>query len=176
MEKVTHFISAHPGQAALFGGVAVLALIYFFGRGNSGGQNTGDAALRNAYFQAEAIQAQSGAAIQVANIQAGRDTALATIGTQGKIADDTLWSNTSLAITQSNNQTAVAALPYATENNLIGALAGVASQTKTTTTQKSNSGFFGIGGGSSQSTTVAPTDAALHAGDYLSTLANGLFH
>lgn len=177
MEKIKAFIHQHPAQAALMGGVAVLAVLYFFGRsgGSNQGQGAQEAALQNAYFQAEAIQAQAGSNIQVANIQANRDTTLAQIGSNAKVQDDTLWANNSLAITQSNNQTTIASLPYATESELISSLAGVASQTQTTTTQKSSGGFFGIGAGSSASTVTKPTDSAIHAGNYLSELANNLF-
>lgn len=177
MEKIGSFVKAHPVQTALMAGAAVVVLYFVLGGGgssSSSGSNQ-EAALQNAYFQAEGLQAQSGAAIQVANINASAATDQAQIAATTSVANNTTWANTDLGITESNNQSATAALPYATEDNLISALSGIASQTQTTTTQKKSSGFFGIGGGSSAITTTAPTTAALNAANYLSELSNGNF-
>jgi len=172
MEKVTAFIHSHPLQAVLLGGVAVLAVLYIMRSGSSSNSAAASqSSLNSSYYQAEAIQAQSGAAIQVANINASATTAQTKIAADTSIANNSTWATADTTMNANNLTAATAALPYATENNLISALAGVASQTTTTTS--SDNGFFGIGGGSS--TTTSSTNAAQHASDYLSTLVNGLY-
>jgi hypothetical protein len=170
MENVKAFFHKHPIESALLGGAAIIALyIAFKPRASSdGGQ---EAALQNAYFQAEAIQAQSGAAIQVANIQAGRDTAIAKLAADTSTTNATTWANEDIAVTNSNNDAAIAGYPYALQAGVINSLASIAGQTQTT--QKSSSGFFGIG--ASNKTTTQPTQAALSASEYLNEIANGLF-
>jgi hypothetical protein len=172
MENVKAFFHKHPIESALLGTVAIIAL-YFALRtpASSSGNNGAEAALQNAYFQAEGIQAQSGAAIQVANIQAGRDTAIATLGADVSKSNATTWANENMFNTQSNNQTAVAAYPYQVENNIINSLSDIAGQTQTVA--KQSSGFFGIGAGNKVVT--SPTPGALSASQYLAELANGLY-
>lgn len=177
MNKIVSYAKEHPIATALMAGVAIVAVFYFTSAGSSSssGQSSDQLALQNAYFQAEGLQAQSGAAIQVANINASAATDQAQIAATTSVANNTTWANTDLGITQSNNQSATAALPYAEEDNLISALSGIASQTQTTSTANKSSGFFGIGAGSSAVTTTAPTTAALNAANYLSELSNGNF-
>ena len=170
MDNIKEFFNKHPIESAILGVVTLIALYYAFRPAPSSG-NADQAALQNAYFQAEGLQAQSGAAIQIANINAGRDTAIATLAADVSKTNATTWANENTAITESNNQTAVAAFPYQLESSLIGSLTTVAGQTQTT--KKSSSGFFGIGGGSKEIT--SPTPGALSASQYLSELANGLF-
>jgi hypothetical protein len=174
MEKLTAFAKTHPTETALLGGVALIALYFvFFSGGSSSSGNSEQAALQNAYFQAEGLQAQSGAAIQVANINANAATSLAQIQSANDQFDNSTWATADQAINASNNQAATAALPYAEESNLISALAGVSSQTVTTSKQSSSGGFLGIGAGSSSKTTTQPTSAALNAAQYLEELAAG---
>jgi hypothetical protein len=173
MGKITSFIKGHPVETALLAGVAAIALYYLYASNSSSSGANQEAALQNAYFQAEGLQAQAGAAIQVANINANAATTLNQQNTNASVVNNSTWATADTTISESNNQTATAALPYAEESDLIGALAGVASQTSTTTQQSSSSGFLGIGGGSSSSTTTGPTASALAAGNYLDELSNG---
>lgn len=175
-DRIKTFFHAHPIESVLLGGVAILAL-YFALRPSSStnAAATQEGQLQNAYFQAESIQAQSNAAVQVAGITTSAQTAQTQIAANASTANATTYADEDTAINASNNNTAVAALPFAEESNLIGALSGVASQTSTTTNNNSSSGFFGIGAGNSSSTTVAPTTAANNAGEYLDELVNGSF-
>lgn len=172
MINVVELAKDHPVESVIVGGAAVLALFYVF-RSPSG--NASDAAqesaLQNAYFQAEAIQAQSGAAVQTAQISANQNVAIAKLAADTQQNSDTLWSANSLAVTQSNNDAQTAALPYMTESALIDALAGVSQQTQTT--KKASSGFLGIG--ASQKSVTTSTPAAIQASDYLSELAHGMY-
>lgn len=173
MNKVISFAKEHPAQVALLAGVAVLAVFYFMGGSGSSnsGQASQEAALQNAYFQAEAIQAQSGASIQNTNTKAAAAVAINQQNVGASTANATTWASEATAVNASNNAAATAALPYATEDQLIGALANVSSQTQTTTSK--SGGFFGIGGGSKQVTTSTP--AAISASNYLDELVNGLY-
>ena len=170
LAPVKTFFHAHPIESALLGGVGLIALYLAF-KPSGGGQASQEAALQNSYFQAESIQAQSNAAVQVAGITSSAQTAQTQIAANVSTTNATTYANEAVAINNSNNNSAVSALPYATESNLISALSGVAGQTATTSS--SSSGFFGIGGGSK--TTVAPTSAAVSAGNYLDELVNGLY-
>ena len=169
-DKVKSFFHQHPIESALLGGVAIIALYFAFKPAANSGQASQEAQLQNAYFQAEGIPAQSNAAVQVATIQSSAQTAQTQIAANVSTTNATTYANEATAINSSNNNSAVAALPYATENSLIDALMGVSQQT--TTTSKSSSGFFGIGAGSN--TTTAPTSAANDAASYLEELVNGL--
>lgn len=178
MEKVTAFFHKHPVESALLAAVAVIALYFAFKPSASSGANNQQAALQNAYFQAEGLQAQSGAAIQVANINAGRDVAIAGIAGSTSTANATTYANESVANTAANDAAQTAGYPYqiqaaqiGVQNNAITQLGTVAGQTQTVT--NSSSGFFGIGGGSSTST--SSTAAATSAASYLAELANGNF-
>jgi hypothetical protein len=174
MENPISFVKEHPVESALLAGVSLIVLYVVFAGGSSSNDG-GQAALQNAYFNAESIQAQSGAEIQVANINAGRDTALATIASNASTTNNTTWAAADQAINASNNQAAIAALPYAEESNLISALAGLSSQTQTTQSNKSSSGFFGIGASNKTTVKTSPTPAAESAAQYLETIVNGLF-
>jgi hypothetical protein len=175
MESIKAFFHKHPIESALLGGVAVIALyLALKPTGNSGAANQ-EAQLQADYFQAEGIQAQSNAAVQIAGITTSAQTAQTQIAANASTTNATTYANLDEAINESNNNTAVAALPYATENNLISALAGVTNQTTTTSTSSNDSGFFGIGASSGTNTTTTPTIAATNAAQYLDELSNGLF-
>jgi hypothetical protein len=175
VEHIKAFFHNHPIESVLLGGVAIIALYLAFKPASASSANNGEAQLQQDYFQAEGIQAQSNAAIQVAGITTSATTAQTQIAANASTANATTYANEDEAINTSNNNTAVAALPYAEESNLIGALSGVASQTSTTTSQGSSGGFLGIGASNSTSTTTAPTQAANSAGEYLDELLNGSF-
>lgn len=172
MERIKAFFHAHPIESAILGVVAIFALYLAL---RPAPKSNGEAALQQDYFAAEGIQAQSNAAVQVATINNSGQTARTQIAADVSTTNAATYAGLDEAINTSNNNTAIAALPYAEESSLIGALSGVASQTKTTTSNSSDSGFFGLGAGNSSSTTVAPTLAAQNAGEYLSSLAGGLF-
>lgn len=178
MEHIKAFFHKHPVESALLGGVAVIAL-YFAFKPAPASANNGEAQLQADYFAAEGIQAQSNAAVQVAGITTSAQTAQTQIAAGVSTTNATTYANLDEQINDSNNQAAVSALPYETENNLIGALEGISGQTtsSSTTTGSSTSGFLGIGAGSDTKTvnTSAPTSAAQHAADYLESLTNGLF-
>lgn len=175
MGHIKEFFHKHPIESALLAGVAVIALYFALKPSSGNAAANQEAQLQNAYFQAESIQAQSNAAVQVAGITTSAQTAQTQIAANASTQNATTYANADVAINADNNQSAVAALPYAEESNLINALAGVASQTQTTTSQSSSGGFFGIGAHSGTTTTTAPTQAAQSAGQYLSELTNGLF-
>lgn len=179
MEKVSALIKAHPLEATLLGGVAVIALLYFFGSSSSGSSSgaSDEAAQQAAYFNAENIQAQTGAAVQIAGINANASTAQTQLNDTASTTINSTWATTDLAETNSNNQTATSALPFAAESNLVDALAGIAGQTTTTTSQTgASSGFFGIGSSPAKSTSITTsTPAAESASTYLEELANGNF-
>jgi hypothetical protein len=164
-------IKEHPVEALLLGGVALVALYYLFA--GSGGSSNPNAAVDAAYFQATAQQAQAGDALQAVQIQTQGQTDLATIAANASQANNTTWANTDLSITQSNNQAATAAAPYAAEESLYNALEGVASLPGSTETVTSKStGFFGLGGGSKTTSTYVPNPAATAAGSELASLVN----
>ncbi len=175
MEHIKAFFHKHPIESALLGGVAIIALYLALKPSPASNGNSQEAALQQAYFQAEGIQAQSNAAIQVAGITTSAQTAQTQIAANASTTNATTYANLDTTINAQNNNTAIASLPYAEESQLIDALAGVSSQSTTTTSQNTDSGFLGIGAGSSASTTTAPTAAASHAADYLASLSNGLF-
>lgn len=168
MEKLKAFVKSHPMETALLAGVSLVALYYLFSSG-SGGEQSQQGALQSAYFAAETTQAQTGAAIQVANINAGASVAEAQLAAGTQQNSDNVWSSTALAETQSNNQAATSALPYAAEDNIVNALSNVASQTQTSQTK--SSGFFGLGAGAKSVTTSTP--AAMQASTYLDEIAAG---
>lgn len=174
MEHFKAFFHKHPIESALLGGVAIIALYIAFKPAPTAADN-GEAQLQADYFQAEGIQAQSNAAVQVAGITTSAQTAQTQIAADVSTTNATTYANLDEAINTSNNQTAVASLPYAEESQLIDALAGLSGQSVTTTSSSSSGGFFGIGAGSSNNTTTKPTDAASHAADYLESLVNGLY-
>ena len=169
LEQAKHFLHAHPIESTIIGGVAVIAL-YIALKPAPAASNSGEAALQNAYFQAEGIQAQSNAAVQVASITTSAQTAQTQIAADASTATATTYANEQTAINSSNNNAAIASLPYQTENSLIQALLGVAGQTQSSSS--SSGGFFGIGAGTKTST--GPTPAASSAAEYLSELVNGL--
>lgn len=173
MEKLTHLIKEHPMQSVLLGGVAIIALLYIYGKtsGGSTQSSSDNGAAQNAYFNAENIQAQTGAAVQIANINASASTANTQLTTAADVANNTTWAAADTSMATIQGQTATAALPYAEESTLIDALAGISTQTQTTTS-KSN-GFFGIGG--SNKTVTSPTANATTATDFLAQLVNGLY-
>jgi hypothetical protein len=174
VEHIKAFFHKHPIESALLAGVAVIAL-YFALKPAPASSNNGEAQLQQDYFAAEGIQAQSNAAIQVAGITTSAQTAQTKIAADTSTANANIYATLDQNINASNNNTAIAALPYAEESQVINALSGVSSQTVTKSSSSSSGGFFGIGAGSNNSTTTTPTDAATHAGDYLASLANGLF-
>lgn len=171
LENVTGFFHKHPIESVLLGGVAIIALYVAFKPSGASNQASQEAALQANYFNAESIQAQSNAAVQVADITTSATTAQTQIAANTSTANATTYANEAMEINDSNNNSAVAALPFASEDNLISALYGVSQQTSTTTS-KSN-GFFGIGG--SNKTTTAPTTAANSASSYLDELVNELY-
>lgn len=174
MEAIKSFLHKHPIESVLLGGVALIALYVAFKPAPAAADN-GQAQLQADYFQAEGIQAQSNAAIQVAGITTSAQTAQTAIAADVSKTNATTYANLSENINTSNNNAAVAALPYHEEDSLIAALSGLSGQSVTTTTQNSDSGFFGIGASSGSKTTTTPTNAASHAADYLESLVNGLF-
>lgn len=167
MEHIKAFFHKHPIESALLGVVGIIALYFAF---KPAPASNGEAQLQQDYFAAEGIQAQSNAAVQVATINTGAQTAQTQIAANVSTANATTYANLDEAINTSNNNSAVAALPYAEESNLIAALSGVTNQTQSKSS--SSSGFFGIGAGNS--TTVTPTPAATNAANYLDELVNGL--
>ena len=174
MEHIKAFFHNHPIESALLGGVAIIAL-YLALKPAPASSNNGEAQLQQDYFAAEGIQAQSNAAVQIAGINDSGLTSRTKIAADASTTNAATYAALDTTINAQNNNTAIASLPYAEESQLIDALAGVSSQSVTTTSQNTDSGFFGIGAGSSASTTTTPTPAASHAADYLASLSNGLF-
>lgn len=87
-DKIVSWVEAHPGESILIGGAGVLGIMWllgFFSSSGSGGSSQGNN-LASAYYGAEAQQAVVGGQIQVANIQATRDTAIAALETNGATA------------------------------------------------------------------------------------------
>ena len=175
MEKFKAFFHKHPIESALLGGVALIALYIAIRPSSNNSGASQEAALQNAYFQAESIQAQSNAAVQIAGITTSAQTVQTQIAANVSTHNADTYAALDQAVNESNNQAAVAALPYQEESYLIQALSGVAGQTQTSTINKANSGFLGIGASQSSTTTTTPTTAASHAADYLNELVNGLF-
>jgi hypothetical protein len=171
LEHVKAFFHRHPVESALLAGVAVIALYYALKPSAASSGQSQEAQLQADYFQAEGIQAQSNAAVQIAGITTSAQTSQTQINDTAAQNIATTYANENTAVNASNNALSAAALPYAEQATLIQGLTSVAGQT--TTTQKSSSGFLGIGAGSK--TTVAPTQAALDASHYLGELVNGSF-
>lgn len=182
LKAVTSFAKEHPVELGV--GVAVVGLgaLYVLGFFSSSSSPGGvDPNLASAFYGAQAQEAASGNALQMTEINAKTAEAIAQIEGGVSTTNATTWANTDLAMTVSNNQTAMAAAPYAVESDAISAYAAIASlPPTTTTTTKKSSGFLGLGalfGGGSKSTVTkqTPNPAAVNAAQNLSTLINGLY-
>ena len=164
------YVKQHP--VAIGMGVFVLGVGFLLLRGSGGSGGSTDASLGAAYYQALSSQSSNQTALAIAQTQATSSTAQTQIAADTYTSAQNTWAATSLATTQANNSAAVSMAPYATEQELIATLGSVASLPGSTTTKKSN-GFFGIGGGVSQ--TYTPNPAATSAASELSQLLSG-FH
>lgn len=137
----------------------------FFSPSAAASGATDNSAAVGSYYDAVNADAQANAAEVIAHDQTTAATAQAQIGADAYTQTQTLWANTSLAVTNSNNNAAIASLPFAEEEEIVSTLGQLASLPGLTTAEKDD-GFLGIGGGSSVTTTPNPV-----AGN----AANGLF-
>ena len=165
------YVKANPVVGGLGVFVVGLAILYFLGFFKKAAPADNGA---SAYYAATVADAQSGNALQLGYVNAAAATAQAGIAADAYTTVQTKWADTQLGITQNNNSTALAVAPYQVEGNLISALGSVAGQTVSTTSQSSSNGFFGIGGGNSTKTTVAPTPLATSSADALTQLLHNM--
>ena len=175
---VIAFAEKHPVPTGI--GVVVVGLIMIYvltPKGGGGGTNTAsDAAAASAYYAASSAQAQAGDAVQMAQIQANAATTIALGSDAASVTNNNTWSATNQAENADNNATAITLAPFAVQSQAVAALNTAAQAPNiTTVTHSTDNGFFGIGGGSSNTTTVSPNPVAVNAIDELNTLING-FH
>lgn len=105
------WVEAHPIEATVIGLGGVVVLLWLFGAFKGGGGSSADAGTANmaaAYYAAEAQQAVVGGQVQVATIQAARDTALGKLQTDAAVALGTTQATAATAINQQNTSTALA--------------------------------------------------------------------
>lgn len=171
------YAESHPVPVGLGVFVIGLVVVYLFSRNSAASSDpSGQIAQANsvatsAYYAAEGQQGAAGDALQTAMVNANAAVAINGQNTGASVTNNTTWANTDLAETTSTNAAATAIAPYNTENNLISTLGTVAQQPGTVvTTQSTDDGFLGIGGGSSTSTKVVPNPAATSAATELASL------
>lgn len=169
------YAKSHP--YIIGGGVFVLGALFLLSRGGGSSSGSGtDAALGSAYYAALSAQSHDSAAVQVAQIQATSGTAQTELTTGAATHIQDTWAATNLAENAANNQAAIAMAPFATEQELIATLGQVAQLPGTTSTStKSNSGFFGLFGGSKSTSVYTPNPAAQGASDTLGDLIHSLY-
>jgi hypothetical protein len=170
MNKYLSWIESHPVEAGI--GIVIVGAVLLYALGNhSGGSGSDSGAGAAAYYSAVSAEAQSGNALQAVQIQEQASTARTQIAADVATHSTDVNAATALAYAPFEVQMSQYAGEVAIETNLIGALGAVASQPGTTVTNVSHSnGFFGIGGGTKQSTTYVPNTAAISAGDTLNNL------
>jgi hypothetical protein len=177
LDSAVVWAKAHPIPTAVGAAAAGLLLYYVLTRGGAGSSSaagqiaSANATATSAYYAAEGQQGAAGDQLQQTMIEAQAATAINQSNNQTSVTNNTTWANADLAETQSTNQAALAAAPYATEDSLISTLGAVASLPPTTSTSTSkSSGFLGIGGGTKTTTTVTPNPAATSAASELQNL------
>lgn len=177
--QIIEWAKEHPAPAIIGGLVIVWGLSRVLT--GSSGSNAGNANSAAAFYAAEAAQAQAGDAVQIAQIQAQSQTAQTLIAGATSVTNNTIWAQTDLATTQSNNAAAEVIAPIQAQasvnNNLINTLGTVAQLPGQTITSTSHSsGLFGLFGGDSTSTQYVPNPAAVSAAnDLQSLLGSGLY-
>ena len=108
--QVGSWIEEHPIESVVIGGGVLIALIWLLGGfGSSSSQaNSGQSNLASAYYAAEQAQAVVGGQIQVANIQATRDTAIAGLQANAAQAIQKTQAHAAITINGQNATTASA--------------------------------------------------------------------
>ena len=174
------FVKHHPLEiaAGVIGGIIVLRLFSGGSKASSGAQSDGNAA----YFAAQSAEAQSGNALQAAQIETAATTAQTLIGANASVINNQTWAQAqmqgnddNISIANINAHAAEALAPYQVQAGIISTLGNIASQPGTTVTStSSNSGFFGLGASSSSSTNYIPDPAATNASNVLNELAGNV--
>jgi hypothetical protein len=102
--KILGWAEAHPAQAVMAGGVIVLGVLWLLGVFDRPQQQSdgGASNMAAAYYAAEAQQAVIGGQIQVANIAATRDTAIAGLETDAAVKLGNIQANAAQTINQQN--------------------------------------------------------------------------
>lgn len=168
------YVKAHPlitGGVVFVGGLILLGSLGVFG-GGGGGSQSGNSASGGGevddYLQAQSTEAQAGDAVQVAAINAQAGTAQTQLNDAAAISINNTGTAADVTENAGNNATAITLAPDEVQASLFSALASIASQpggeNKTTST---NSGFLGIGAGSSATEKYVPNPAAETAADTL---------
>lgn len=172
LQGAAHWAGEHPviiaGGVFVIGGLLLLVL-----SGNNGSANSN---LGSAYFAAQAAQGVSGNQLQATQIAAQASTTQALAADTAAVTIYTQLSGDQLAGIKDTNATSAAIAPYAAYSAISGDLAGIAANAPpiTTTVNKSNSGFLGIGASKSSTTTVTPNPIAVSAADEISGFLHGL--
>lgn len=163
----------HPfivAAGVFIGGFVILNLLGAFS-GSSSGSSSGansDAGEVGDYFAAESAQAQAGDEVDIAQISAQAGTAQTALNDNATEAVNTTWANADTAINASNNATTVAVAPYSAVGAIAQALSGVTEQTVTSESTGAKVGFGPFSVSTPATKTVAPSPAAVEAGDTLS--------
>lgn len=165
--KIIETVKEHPYLVG--GAVFVVGIFFLMSRGSGASSGATDAGLASAYYGAVAADRTSAMNEQIATTNANASVDLAQIQADAYTHVQDTWAATSEYTTDSNNAAAIATAPYALTSQYIGALATVASKPGGVTTSTDN-GFFGIGGGTSQ--TYTPDPAAVAAGNMLTNFGN----
>ena len=153
------WIKSNPLVVA--GGVFFVGLVFLLSRG--GGNSAGDGGA-GAFYAAQAASKTSGDQVLLAQIAANAQTAQSTAYFQTQKEINSMWAGNQLSLADKNNAAAVALAPFnlrALYLQTTAEIARIPPVTQTTTSSKSKSGFFGIGGGTKTSTqtTVIPNPA-----------------
>lgn len=165
------YAGKHPyvtGGVILVGGFAVLSLFGAFRGPSSAGASNGGGSV-DAYLSAQSADAQAGDAVQIAAIQAQAGTAQTQLNDNAAITINSVGTAADVTENASNNATALSSAPFDVEAVIAQALGAIGAQPPTTVkTVSTNNGFFGIGGGTTSSTSVVPNPASENAAETLS--------
>src|SRR5215813_9752041 len=101
--KVIAWVEEHPWESVAIGAGGLILMIWLLGGFSKKSSGDGGAAnMAAAYYAAEAQQAVVGGQIQVANIQATRDTAITGLETHAAVALGKIQANAATTINQQN--------------------------------------------------------------------------
>jgi hypothetical protein len=108
--KIAGYVQEHPGLSIAIGAGGLVFVLWIFGafsKGGGGGDG-GQTSMAAAYYAAEAQQAVVGGQIQVATLQATRDTAIAGLQADAATKINKTNAKAAMTINQQNADTSVA--------------------------------------------------------------------
>lgn len=165
-------ITDHP--YIIGGGIFVLGVLYLMSSGSGGQDQATDAGLAAAYYGAISADKQGQTALAMAQTQANAAVVINQQNTDAYVHTQNLWSENSLAQAELESDTAKYLAPFNLQSQYIGTLGQIAQLPGSYETVKSgSSGFFGLFGGSKESTVYKPNPNAAGAANALYSLNSG---